>query len=30
MGLKSYKPTSAGRRGMTAVTTEELTKKKPE
>lgn len=30
MGLKSYKPTSAGRRGMSAVTTEELTKKKPE
>lgn len=30
MGLKSFKPTSAGRRGMTAVTTEELTKKKPE
>lgn len=30
MGLKAYKPTSAGRRGMTAVTTEELTKKKPE
>lgn len=30
MGLKSYKPTSAGRRGMTAVTTEELTKKRPE
>ncbi len=30
MGLKSYKPTSAGRRGMTAVTTEELTRKKPE
>ena len=30
MGLKSYKPTSAGRRGMTAVTTEELSKKKPE
>lgn len=30
MGLKSYRPTSPGRRGMTAVTTEELTKKKPE
>lgn len=30
MGLKSYKPTSAGRRGMTAVTTKDLTKKKPE
>jgi len=30
MGLKSYRPTSPGRRGMTAVTTEELSKKKPE
>ena len=30
MGLKSYKPTSAGRRGMSAVTTEDLAKKKPE
>lgn len=30
MGLKSYKPTTSGRRGMTAVTTEELTKKRPE
>ena len=30
MGLKSYRPTTPGRRGMTAVTTEELTKKKPE
>lgn len=30
MGLKSYRPTSPGRRGMTAVTTEEVTKKKPE
>ncbi len=30
MGLKAYKPTTAGRRGMTAVTTEELTKKRPE
>ena len=30
MGLKAYRPTSPGRRGMTAVTTEELTKKKPE
>ena len=30
MGLKAYKPTTSGRRGMTAVTTEELTKKKPE
>jgi large subunit ribosomal protein L2 len=30
MGLKTYRPTTPGRRGMTAVTTEELTKKKPE
>ncbi len=30
MGLKTYKPTSAGRRGMTAVTTEGLSKKRPE
>ncbi len=30
MSLKSYRPTSPGRRGMTAVTTEELSKKKPE
>ena len=30
MGLKAYKPTTAGRRGMTIVTTEELTKKRPE
>lgn len=30
MGLKSYRPTTPGRRGMTAVTTEELSKKKPE
>lgn len=30
MGLKSYRPTSPGRRGMTAVTVGELTKKKPE
>jgi len=30
MGLKSFRPTSPGRRGMTAVTTEELSKKKPE
>ncbi len=27
MGLKAYQPTSPGRRGMTTVTTEELTKK---
>ncbi|MBI3602839.1 MAG: 50S ribosomal protein L2 [Nitrospirae bacterium] len=30
MGLKQYKPTSPGRRAMTAVTGENLTKKKPE
>lgn len=30
MGLKSYRPTSPGRRGMTAVTVDEITKKKPE
>jgi large subunit ribosomal protein L2 len=30
MGLKIYKPTSPGRRGMSGVTFEELTKKEPE
>jgi large subunit ribosomal protein L2 len=30
MGIKIYKPTSAGRRGMTSSTFEEITKKKPE
>jgi large subunit ribosomal protein L2 len=30
MGLKQYRPSSPGRRGMTAVTTEEISKKKPE
>lgn len=30
MGLKNYKSTSAGRRGMSAVTGEGLTKKRPE
>ncbi|MCP9453391.1 MAG: 50S ribosomal protein L2 [Nitrospira sp.] len=30
MALKMYRPTSPGRRGMTTVSTEELTKKKPE
>ena len=30
MGLKAYKPTTSSRRGMTIVTTEELTKKRPE
>ena len=30
MALKVYKPTSPGRRGMTAIQGEKLTKKKPE
>jgi large subunit ribosomal protein L2 len=30
MPIKAYKPTSPGRRGMTAFTFEEITKKKPE
>ncbi len=30
MGIKIYKPTSPGRRGMTVSTFEEITKKKPE
>ncbi len=30
MGLKQYRPTSPGRRGMTIVTGEDLTKKRPE
>jgi len=30
MGIKSYKPTSAGRRGMTSSTFEEITKTSPE
>ena len=30
MGIKIYKPTSAGRRNMTTATFEEVTKKKPE
>lgn len=30
MPIKNYKPTSPGRRGMTAYTFEEITKKKPE
>lgn len=30
MGIKIYKPTSAGRRGMTTPTFDEITKKKPE
>lgn len=30
MGIKSYKPTSPGRRGMTGSTFEEITKKRPE
>jgi len=30
MGLKIYRPTSPGRRGMTSVTTDDLSKKRPE
>ena len=30
MGLKIYRPTSPGRRGMSSVTTEDLSKKRPE
>ena len=30
MGIRAYKPRTPGRRGMTAVTTEELSKKRPE
>jgi large subunit ribosomal protein L2 len=30
MGIKNFNPTSPGRRGMTVLTNEELTKKKPE
>jgi len=30
MGIKIYKPTSPGRRGMTGLTFEEITRKKPE
>jgi large subunit ribosomal protein L2 len=30
MPIKTYKPTSAGRRDMTGYTFEEITKKKPE
>lgn len=30
MGIKKYQPTSPGRRGMTAYTFEEITKKRPE
>ncbi len=30
MGLKQFNPTSAGRRGMTVLTSEEVTKKRPE
>ena len=30
MPIKAYKPTSAGRRGMTGFTFEEITKSKPE
>ena len=30
MGIRAYKPRTPGRRGMTAVTTEDLSKKRPE
>ncbi len=30
MGIRKYKPTSPGRRGMSVLTTEDLTRKKPE
>nr|MBQ4453666.1 50S ribosomal protein L2 [Clostridia bacterium] len=30
MAIKSYKPTTPGRRGMTGLTFEEITKSKPE
>src|SRR5512134_3165205 len=30
MGIRKYKPTSPGRRGMTTLTSEDLTPKKPE
>lgn len=30
MGIKTYKPTTPGRRGMTSLTYDEVTKKKPE
>ena len=30
MGIRNYKPTSPGRRGMTVLITDDLTKKKPE
>ena len=30
MGVKAYRPTSPGRRGMTSVTRDDLTKKRPE
>ena len=30
MGIRNYKPTSPGRRGMTVLTMDDLTKKKPE
>ena len=30
MAIKKYKPTTPGRRGMTAYTFEEVTKSKPE
>ena len=30
MGIRNYKPTSPGRRGMTVLIMDDLTKKKPE
>ena len=30
MAIKKYKPTTPGRRGMTGLTFEEITKRKPE
>ena len=30
MAIKKYKPTTPGRRGMTGLTFEEITKSKPE
>lgn len=30
MAIKSYRPTSAGRRGMTTLANKEITKKTPE
>ena len=30
MGIRKYKPTTPGRRGMTTLTNEDITKKTPE